>query len=117
MKIFKDHGKATLKFENCNDHGSIQIYLNNKTVQVKDALTKNGYIAEFVYKKFDVLEVKEEEGAIIKISSMILKRREYFLFIKAILIIEILFCSFLFVYLKVVTIWCFQRLPDNNWIR
>ena len=94
MKTFKDHGKATLKFENCNDHGSIQISLNNKIVQVTDALTKDGFIAEFVYKKFDVLEVKEEEGAIIKISSLILKRRKYFLSIKATLIIEILFVHF-----------------------
>ena len=92
MKTFKGYGKATLMFENCNDHGSIQISLNNKTVQATDALTRDGYIAEFVYNRYDTLVVKAEKGAIIKISSLNLTSRKYFLSIKAILIIEI-FCS------------------------
>ena len=67
-----------MKVENCNDHGLIQISLNNETVQVKDALTRNGNITEFVYKRNDHLVVKAEKGAIIKISSLNLTRRKYF---------------------------------------
>ena len=67
-----------MKVENCNDHGLIQISLNNKTVQVTDASTKDGKITEVVYKRNDNLVVKAEKGAIIKISSLTLKRRKYF---------------------------------------
>ena len=84
MKIFEGHGKATLLFENCNDHGFIKISLNNKTITSH----KTYGFAEFVYSKCDVLEIKEEEGANIKISSMILRRRKYFLSLKAKIMIE-----------------------------
>ena len=107
-KKFEGHGKATLKFKNCNDIGFIQIFLNKKPIQVEDELDYDAYFdknhkpkqwdpvhglglqdkqkkdlkwiqkAEFVYKSGDILEVKEEKGATIKISSLILARRKYF---------------------------------------
>ena len=106
-KTFEGHGKATLKFKNCNNKGSIQIFLNEKSIQVEDELDDNAYVdknhvpmpgiwdpvhgytfpeekkdqkliqsAEFVYNSGDILVVKEEKGATIKISSLILARRK-----------------------------------------
>ena len=90
--------------------GSIQIFLNNKSIPVEDELDYDAYYdknhkpkpgvwdpvhgygfqdkekkdikwmqrAEFVYNSGDILVVKEEKGATIKISSLILARRKYF---------------------------------------
>ena len=83
-KKFEGHGKAILKFKNCNNIGSIKIFLNKKPIQVEDELDYDAkdlkwiQKAEFVYKSGDILVVKEEKGATIKISSLILARRKYF---------------------------------------
>ena len=110
MKTFEGHGKATLMFENCNDIGSVQIFLNAMPIQVEGELDYNAFSdknhvpfpgmwddihgiifdeekkdrkliqrAEFVYNSGDFLKVQEEKGATIKISSLILARRKYFL--------------------------------------
>ena len=86
-KKFEGHGKATLKFKNCNDIGFVQIFLNKKPIQVEDELDYDAYFdknqkAEFVYKSGDILVLKEEKGATIKISSLILARRKYFYLVK-----------------------------------
>ena len=86
-KTFEDHGKATLVFENCNNRGSVNIFLNKISLQIQLASSNNSYdkrkpvgkeisIAEFVYSPDDVLEVEEVNGATIKISSLTLARRK-----------------------------------------
>ena len=104
-KTFKDHGKATLVFENCNNRGSVQIFLNNNSVQIQSASANNFHdkgktvgkeisIAEFKYSPDDVLEVKEVDGATIKISSLNSTSRKYFLSIRAIILSEMIFFIF-----------------------
>ena len=60
MKTFKDNGKATLMFENCNDRGFIKIYLNNKivpkvTTYYDQEKKRAKLIAEFLYNECDIL--------------------------------------------------------------
>ena len=98
-KTFQDYGKATLVFENCNDPmGTIQIFKNTYLVRDVSPYRFNDkvrYSVEIFYKPGDVLEIKENNGAIIKISSLTLARRKYFLSIRTINLIEISFPIFL----------------------
>jgi len=71
-KTFEHHGRAKLTFKNCNDHGNVQVFLNNEPIGI--SLGKNKMDANFVVKPRDVLELIEENGAIIKVLSLTVER-------------------------------------------
>ena len=77
-KTFEHHGRAKLTFKNCNDHGSVQVFLNNEPIGI--SLGKNKMDANFVVKPRDVLMLIEENGAIIKVLSLTVGRGKNFLY-------------------------------------
>lgn len=91
-----------MKFENCNDNGFVQVFLNNKPItsyyDYYELEPDNDYIyredkdmaksagkstmeAEFDFKPGDVLTLKEENGATIKVVSLTVGRCKCFLYI------------------------------------
>jgi len=101
QKKFEDHGRATLIFKNCNDHGYVKVLLNNKPIRALPRRNKGEKIdygfysdyyddngmwgsvgkiimeAEFEVKPGDVLTL-EEVGATIKVFSLtIVRDNEY----------------------------------------
>ena len=91
-KTFKVHGRAKLTFKNCNDHGFVRVFRNDKPI---DAMTrtgdpayndfgksvgKNKMDADFPVRPGDVLKLKEEEGAAIKVFSLNVRRGKKFLY-------------------------------------
>ena len=106
-KTFDSHGRATLQFENCNDNGFVEVFLNDQPIthtiriwndtdyelekdndyiyrEEKDMAKSSGKStmeSEFVVKPGDVLKLKEEGGATIKVVSLTIGRGKSFLHI------------------------------------
>ena len=102
QKKFEDHGRATLIFKNCNDHGYVKVLLNDIPIKAlprpnkgekidygfySDYYDDNGMWgsvgkiimeAEFEVKPGDILTL-EEVGATIKVFSLTIVRGKNFL--------------------------------------
>ena len=91
VKTFNDHGRAKLTFKNCNDHGFVKVFINDKPIQMtrtddtafnnfEKSVGKNKMDSNFLVRPGDVLTLKEEEGAAIKVFSLTVGRGKKFLY-------------------------------------
>jgi len=89
-KTFENHGRANLIFKSCNDHGFVKVFLNGIPIKAiarhdeaeflesydhygndtRESVGKNKMEANFDYKPGDVLTLKEEGRAGIKVFSL-----------------------------------------------
>ena len=99
VQTFESHGRANLIFKNCKAHGFVQVFLNDLPIKAIASLDEVEYLesddyyeddmgrsigpmkmeANFVVKPRDVLTLKEEDGAGIKIFSLTIRRGKKFL--------------------------------------
>ena len=101
QKTFENHGRANLIFENCNDHGFVKVFLNDIPIKAiarpdeaeflesddhygndtRESVGKKKMEANFDVKPGDVLTLKEEGRAGIKVFSLTITRGKKFLFL------------------------------------
>ena len=94
QKTFENHGRVNLIFKNCNDHGFVKVLLNDIPIKAierpdeaeffesdehygndtRESVGKTKTEANFVVKPGDVLTLKEEDGAAIKVVSLTIGR-------------------------------------------
>ena len=98
-KTFENHGRANLIFKSCNDHGFVKVFLNGIPIKAiarhdeaeflesydhygndtRESVGKKKMEANFDYKPGDVLTLKEEGRAGIKVFSLTITQGKKFL--------------------------------------
>ena len=73
---FRHDGSAKLSFGNCYDRksGYVSVVLNGKEISRAGPMVKSKEV-EFEFVKGDTLSIREVDGAIIKLNSLVLKER------------------------------------------
>lgn len=66
--VFRKAGNASLTIGNCRDLGTIMVFLNEKQIKSISAETKA--MVNFAYQPRDVLELKANDDAIIKLYNL-----------------------------------------------